>query len=78
MQSSLPVELRDRNIKAVDIVDSAEIAKIVAIRVGGVLACFDPQWPDFEMVMCITQPMNGTERLMMSLRPIVHEGMIPP
>jgi hypothetical protein len=35
MQSSLPVEPTDRNIKAVDIADSAEIAKIVAIRVGG-------------------------------------------
>jgi hypothetical protein len=35
MQSSLPAEPIDRNIKAVDIVDSAEIAKIVAIRVGG-------------------------------------------
>jgi len=41
-----------------------------------VLACFDPQWPNlkmavayFEMVMCITQPINGTERLPMSLRP---------
>jgi hypothetical protein len=33
MQSSLPVEPKDRNIKAVDIADSAEIAKIVAIRV---------------------------------------------
>jgi hypothetical protein len=29
MQSSLPVEPTDRNIKTADIVDSAEIAKIV-------------------------------------------------
>jgi hypothetical protein len=41
MQSSLPVEPTDRNIKAVDIVDSAEIAKIVAIRVGGALLAFE-------------------------------------
>jgi len=40
MQSSLPVEPKDRNIKTVDIVDSAEIAKIVAIRVGGALLAF--------------------------------------
>jgi hypothetical protein len=35
MQSSLPAEPTGRNIKAADIADSAEIAKIVAIRVGG-------------------------------------------
>ena len=35
MQSSLPVEPTDRNIKTADIADSAEIAKIVAIRIGG-------------------------------------------
>ena len=40
MQPSLPGEPTDRNIKAVDIVDSAEIAKIVAIRVGGALLAF--------------------------------------
>ena len=40
MQSSLPAEPTDRNIKAVDIVDSAEIAKIVAIRVDGALLAF--------------------------------------
>jgi hypothetical protein len=34
MQSSLLAEPIDRNIKAVAIVDSAEIAKIVAIRIG--------------------------------------------
>ena len=38
MQSSLPAEPIDRNIKAADIADSAEIAKIVAIRVGALLA----------------------------------------
>jgi len=30
MQSSLPVEPRDRNIKPVDLAEFAEIAKIVA------------------------------------------------
>jgi hypothetical protein len=30
------------------------------------------------MVMCITQPINGTERLLMSPRPTVHEEMVPP
>jgi hypothetical protein len=40
MQSSLPGEPADRNIKAADIADSAEIAKIVAIHVGGALLAF--------------------------------------
>lgn len=29
------------------------------------------------MVMCITQPMNGIERVLMSPRPTGHEGMVP-
>jgi hypothetical protein len=33
---------------------------------------------EFEMVICITQPMSGPERLPMSPRPTVHEGMAPP
>jgi hypothetical protein len=30
------------------------------------------------MVTYITRPMSGTERLFMSLRPTVREGMVPP
>jgi hypothetical protein len=40
MQSTLLAEPIDRNIKAVDVAESAEIAKIVAIRVDGALLAF--------------------------------------
>jgi hypothetical protein len=40
MQPSLPAEPGDRNIKAADIADSVDVAKIVAIHVGGALLAF--------------------------------------
>src|ERR1700681_3158672 len=43
MQSSLPAEPIDRNIKAVDLADSAEIAKIVATTALGMDARQHPR-----------------------------------
>jgi len=45
MQSSLPAEPADRNIKPADIADSAEIAKIVARSIELPLAATDQEVP---------------------------------
>jgi len=45
MQSSLLAEPADRNIKAADIADSAEIAKIVARSIELPLAATDQEVP---------------------------------
>src|ERR1039457_6714135 len=81
MQGSLPAEATDRNIKAADIADSAEVAKIVEIATltnaqstGGLeLECRCHHRPEtahmWRSAHYLCEPGNGTARASFARKP---------